>query len=215
MIKLKIEAENASDLRSQLEALLGNYGQENGNWDKIKSATQQIREQREEIPLLSLEQVKIISHYLQTLGNEGREKEGQKVLNKFAASSVKELKHTDYADVYAELSDLLNNQPKEETPAVEEKPKKKRAKKTEAPDGHVPEELPKEEKTEEETPEGEPLKGESKKLTKDDLIEILLEKNRSGKKPQMQALLDKFGVERITKLEENQYADFYAQAQQI
>lgn len=88
---------------------------------------------------------------------------------------------------------------KEEAPeeVKEEKPKRRKTKKEE------------EVAQEAEKAEEEEVEEKSTSVTKEQLIQEVVNANRAGKRAEVIALLESFGVERTTALKEDQYSDFY------
>ena len=97
---------------------------------------------------------------------------------------------------------------REEVRKAAEKP----AKKAEEVKKEEPKEEQKSVETEQKTPEAEPAE---KKIKLTDIRKRLTKAKQDGQRDRMKVLFKDFGIKNLTDLKEEQYADFYAKAEEV
>ena len=97
---------------------------------------------------------------------------------------------------------------REEVRKAAEKP----AKKAEEVKKEEPKEEQKSVETEQKTPEAEPAE---KKIKLTDIRKRLTKAKQDGQRDLMKVLFKDFGIKNLTDLKEEQYADFYAKAEEV
>lgn len=104
----------------------------------------------------------------------------------------------------AEKSVKKAEEVKNEAPKEEQKPTKTERKPVETEQKSV--------ETEQKTPEAEPAE---KKIKLTDIRKRLTKAKQDGQRDLMKVLFQDFGIKNLTDLEEDQYADFYAKAEEV
>ena len=100
---------------------------------------------------------------------------------------------------------------KNEAPKEEQKPTKTERKPVETEQKSVETEQ-KSVETEQKTPEAEPAE---KKIKLTDIRKRLTKAKQDGQRDLMKVLFKDFGIKNLTDLKEEQYADFYAKAEEV